>query len=75
MRPNACKRYITDEEAVDYGYRKGLLKAGKGNAELVGHGIAMGWLRPAPPESQMTDAEINTAKCQKSKEKRKQGSV
>ena len=67
-----CKRYITDEEAVEYGYRKGLLKAGKGNAELVGHGIAMGWLRPAPPESQMTDAQMDAAEVRKCREKHKQ---
>lgn len=65
------KRYITDEEAVAYGYRKGLIKPGKGNAELVALGISMGWIRPAPPESQLTDSEINTLKCQKSREKHK----
>ena len=66
------KRYITDEEAVAYGYRKGLLKPGKGNPELVSHAIVMGWIRPAPPESEMTDSEITTAKCQQSREKHNQ---
>lgn len=66
------KRYITDEEAVEYGWRTGLLKAGRGAPELVGWAIARGLIRPAPPESKLTESEINTLKCQKSREKNKQ---